>query len=108
MFPTVALSGVALSPFTLESTATLAWTLPTAPIPRTLAVLRHHHVRNLYFALRAAARRRLVRELHGGRGDVYHVELLSERFDNNAEAVEVARDQYFSQRGARQLEPPRA
>ena len=46
--------------------------------------------------------------LHRRGGDVHDVELLGERLDDDAELIEVAGEDRLAQRGARQLEPPRA
>ena len=49
-----------------------------------------------------------MRHLHGGRGDVPHIELRRQRVDDRAEIVQPATGETLAQRLARRVEAPHA
>ena len=75
--------------------------------PRRRRACRRRRTTGISRSSLVAGRRR-VRQLHGGRGDVDDVELLRQRFDDDADVIEVAGEQPLAQRRAGQLEPPGA
>ena len=100
--------------FTLDEPGTLASrrsypscpSCPSYPSCTSCLPRPDNHLRNL-FVLAVAGDRR-VRHRHGGRRDVDDVEFLRQRFDDDPRLIVLAGEQTFAQRGAGEVELPRA
>ena len=82
--------------------------LEPAAVAAIAAILARRAGRGRNFLVVAVAGHRRVRHLHRRRRDVDDVELLRQRFDDDADVIEVAGEQLLAQRRARQIELPRA